>query len=134
MTKKYGSFEPRVTFNFLLNRNSSVKLSYARNAQYVHLLSNSSASLPTDVWVPTSKNVKPQLADQLAAGFFKNFNDNMFETSLEVYYKKLQHQIDYQNGAETLLNRDVESQLVMDAYTTEVLCFTLKLFLDNLEF
>ena len=110
--KKYGTLEPRITLNFILDPKSSVKLSYARNAQYVHLLSNSSASLPTDVWIPSSKNVKPQIADQLAAGFFRNFKNNMFETSVEVYYKKLQHQIDYQNGAEILLNKNVESQLV----------------------
>lgn len=110
--KKYGIIEPRATFNFILNPKNSVKFSYARNAQYVHLLSNSSASLPTDVWIPSSKNVKPQIADQLAAGFFRNFKNNIFETSIEAYYKKLQHQIDYQNGAEILLNKNVESQLV----------------------
>ena len=110
--KKYGTFEPRATFNFILNKQNSIKFSYARNAQYVHLLSNSSASLPTDVWVPSSKNVKSQVSDQLAAGYFRNFKNNMFETSVEVYYKNLKNQIDYQNGAEILLNKNVESQLV----------------------
>ena len=110
--KKYGTLEPRATFNFILNKQNSIKFSYARNAQYVHLLSNSSASLPTDLWIPSSKNVKPQVADQLAAGFFRNFKKNMFETSVEVYYKSLKNQIDYQNGAEILLNKNVESQLV----------------------
>ncbi|MEZ5106071.1 MAG: TonB-dependent receptor [Draconibacterium sp.] len=110
--QKYKEIEPRITFNVLLNKNSSLKLSYARNAQYVHLLTNSSASLPTDIWIPSSKNVKPQVADQIAAGYFRNFKNNMFETSVEVYYKDLYNQIDYQNGAEILLNQDVESQLV----------------------
>ncbi|MFB6343309.1 carboxypeptidase-like regulatory domain-containing protein [Saccharicrinis sp. FJH62] len=108
----YSNLEPRATFNFRLNTRNSVKLSYSRNAQYVHLLSNSSASLPTDVWIPSSKNVKPQIADQFALGFFRNFKDNMFETSVEVYYKNLKNQIDYQNGAELLLNKNVESQLI----------------------
>lgn len=112
IVQKYTALEPRATFNFILNKQNSVKFSYARNTQYVHLLSNSSASLPTDVWIPSSKNVKPEIADQLAAGFFRNFNENMFETSVEVYYKNLKNQIDYQNGAEILLNKNVESQLV----------------------
>ncbi|MCG6186923.1 TonB-dependent receptor [Maribellus maritimus] len=112
VVKKYKNIEPRATFNIILNKRNSIKFSYARNAQYVHLLSNSSASLPTDLWIPSSKNVKPQVADQLALGFYKNFNNNMFETSIEVYHKDLMNQIDYQNGAEILLNDDVESQLV----------------------
>lgn len=110
--KQYGVVEPRATINYILNNKSSIKVSYSRNAQYVHLLSNSSASMPTDVWIPSSKNVKPQIADQLAAGYFRNFNDNMFEASVEVYYKNLKNQIDYQNGAEIMLNKNVESQLV----------------------
>lgn len=110
--KKYGVIEPRININYIINDKSSVKISYSRNAQYVHLLSNSSASLPTDVWIPSSKNVKPQVADQIAAGYFRNFNDNMFEASAEVYYKSMKNQIDYQNGAEILLNKNVESQLV----------------------
>lgn len=121
--KRYGQFEPRATFNFVLNEQNSIKLSYARNAQYIHLLSNSSASLPTDVWIASSKNIKPQIADQFAAGFFRNFKNNMYETSIEVYYKKLQNQIDYQNGAELMFNKDVESQLVFGegrAYGTEL--------------
>lgn len=112
ISKSYRTMEPRITMNMQINKQSSVKLSYARNAQYVHLLSNSSASLPTDVWIASSKNVQPQIADQWAAGYFRNFKDNMFESSVEVYYKKLQHQIDYQNGAQLLLNEHIESQLV----------------------
>jgi outer membrane receptor protein involved in Fe transport len=87
-------------------------MSYARNAQYLHLLSNSTVSLPTDIWISSSKIVKPQIADQVALGFFRNFKDNMFESSIEVYYKNFQNQIDYQNGAEIILNENVESQLV----------------------
>ena len=119
----YGNFEPRITVNFVLNKQSSMKISYARNTQHLHLLSNSSASLPTDLWISSSKNVKPQIADQLALGFFRNFSDNMFETSIEVYYKKLQNQLDYQNGAEIIMNKKVESQLVFGdgrAYGTEL--------------
>lgn len=111
-TYSYYEAEPRVTINYILNDRNSIKLSYARNAQYIHLLSNSTASLPTDVWISSSENVKPQVADQLAIGYYRNFNDNMFESSLEVYYKDLYNQIDYKDGAELLLNEDVASQLL----------------------
>lgn len=107
-----GYLEPRLTLNYIINPESSIKASYARNAQYLHLLSNSSAALPTDLWISSSRNVKPQLADQVALGYFRNFRNNMYETSIEVYYKRLQNQIDYQNGAEIILNKYVESQLV----------------------
>lgn len=110
--QNYGNFEPRLTINYIVNDKVSVKMSYARNSQYVHLLSNSTVALPTDVWISSSKIIKPQIADQIALGFFKNFKDNMFETSAEVYYKNLQNQVDYQNGANIILNEHVESQLV----------------------
>ena len=110
--KDYGILEPRMTLNYILNNKMSFKMSYARNAQYLHLLSNSTVSLPTDIWISSSKIVKPQIADQVALGFFRNFKDNMFESSIEVYYKNFQNQIDYQNGAEIILNENVESQLV----------------------
>ncbi|RLD52768.1 MAG: hypothetical protein DRI97_14170, partial [Bacteroidetes bacterium] len=119
----YGILEPRITLNFIVDRQSSIKASYARNAQYLHLLSNSSTALPTDLWISSSKIVKPQIADQIALGYFRNFKDNMFETSVEIYYKKLQNQIDYQNGAEIIMNKKVESQLVFGdgrAYGTEL--------------
>jgi hypothetical protein len=120
--QNYGTFEPRMTLNYIVNKNLSFKMSYARNAQYMHLLSNSSVAFPTDIWISASTIVKPQIADQIALGVFKNFNDNMFETSVEVYYKNFQNQIDYQNGAEIILNKNVESQLVFGrgrAYGTE---------------
>jgi len=121
--QNYGTLEPRVTLNYIVNERMSVKMSFARNAQYMHLLSNSTAALPTDVWISSSKIVKPQIADQFALGFFENFKDNMFETSVEVYYKNFQNQIDYQNGANLILNEQVESQLVFGkgrAYGTEL--------------
>ena len=121
--QNYGTFEPRMTLSYIVNEKMSVKMSFARNAQYMHLLSNSTAALPTDVWISSSKIVKPQIADQIGFGFFRNFKDNMFEASVEVYYKNLQNQIDYQNGAEIILNKHVESQLVFGkgrAYGTEL--------------
>jgi hypothetical protein len=123
IVKDYGIPEPRITLNYIFNEKMSAKMSFARNAQYMHLLSNSTVSFPTDVWISSSKIVKPQIADQIALGFFENFNDNMFETSVEVYYKNFKNQIDYQNGANIILNEHVESQLVFGkgrAYGTEL--------------
>ncbi|MCD4789615.1 MAG: TonB-dependent receptor, partial [Bacteroidales bacterium] len=110
--KNYGYFEPRISASYMLNEKSSVKASYARNTQYIHLLSNSTSSSPTDLWLPSSSIIEPQVCDQLALGYFRNFKNNIFETSVEIYYKDMQNQIDYQNGADILLNEKVESQLV----------------------
>ncbi|MCD4832364.1 MAG: TonB-dependent receptor, partial [Bacteroidales bacterium] len=124
LVKNYGQLEPRISVNYILNEQTSVKTSYARNTQYIHLLSNATSSTPTDLWLPSSSIIKPQIADQIALGYFRNFNDNMFETSVEVYYKNLQNQIDYKNGADILLNDKVESQLVFGkghAYGVEFL-------------
>ena len=121
--QNYDILEPRITINYVVNPKTSVKMSYSRNAQYMHLLSNSTAALPTDVWISSSKIVKPQIADQFAIGLFKNLKDDMFETSIELYYKNFQNQIDYQNGATIILNEHVESQLVFGkgrAYGTEL--------------
>lgn len=111
LIQSYNGFEPRVAANILLDETSSIKASYARTSQYLHLLSNSVTSNPSDLWVPSSNNVKPQYADQVALGYFRNFNDNEFETSLELYYKNMQNQIDYKNGADLQLNPDVEALL-----------------------
>lgn len=111
----YGNFEPRFSMNIGLNKSSSIKLSYNRLAQYLHLLSNTTASSPLDVWTPSSNNIKPQIADQVAIGLFQNFGKNMFETSIEVYYKNLQNQVDYVRNADLLLNPTVEADLLIGA-------------------
>ncbi len=110
--KTYWGVEPRLALNYVLDPSASIKLSYARTNQYVQLLSNANASSPTDLWIPASENVKPQVADQIGAGFFKNFADNTFEASAEIYYKTLQNQIDYRPGAQLQFNRDVEADLL----------------------
>ncbi len=108
----HGGLEPRASLSFILTQSNSIKLGYNRNLQYLHQLSNSTTSSPTDVWVPSSNNVKPQIADQLALGFYQNLYKNMYQISLEVYYKTLQNQIDYRNGADLILNNEVEGELV----------------------
>lgn len=120
----YGGLEPRVTASYVITPEQSIKGSYARNRQYIHLLSNSTASTPTDVWIPSTNNVAPEIADQLSLGYFRNFDDNKWESSVEVYYKHLQNQIEYKNGADLFLNDNVESQLVFGtgyAYGAEFL-------------
>lgn len=110
--KTYLNIEPRFAINYILNDESSIKASYARSTQNLHLLSNSSTNNPTDVWIPSSNNVKPEIADQVSLGYFHNFEDNTYEFSAEMYYKKLQNQIDYKNGAQLNFNENVEAQLL----------------------
>jgi hypothetical protein len=108
----YGNFEPRAALNYSFNDRNSVKLSYNRMAQYIHLISNTTAATPLDVWTPSSNNVKPQIADQIALGYFRNFKDNAYEFSIEGYYKDMQNQIDYIDGANLFLNEFIEQDLL----------------------
>lgn len=112
VVKNYFNPEPRFSASYQLDSVSSVKFSYNRNTQNIHLLTNSTTSSPTDLYVMSSNNIKPEIADQISTGWFRNFDDNLFEFSAEVYYKWLQNQINYKDGAELLANQDVESQLV----------------------
>ncbi|WP_207493732.1 TonB-dependent receptor [Aridibaculum aurantiacum] len=96
--KLYGGLEPRATLRYSLNDYSSLKFAVSRNLQYIHLVSNSGTTLPTDLWVPSTENVKPQISWQYAAGYFRNFANSMFETSVELYYKNMQNQIEYREG------------------------------------
>ncbi len=108
----FGGLEPRILMNFIINDSSSIKVSYARTRQYLHLLSNTTSTTPFDLWVPSNTNVLPEIADQYTLGYFRNFANNRYETSVEVYYKNTQNQVDYRNGANLILNNKVESQLV----------------------
>lgn len=112
IVKQYGGLEPRVGLTYILNEKSSVKSSFDRNRQYLHLLSNSTSGTPIDLWIPSSNNVKPQFVDQYAAGYYRNFKDNTYESSVEVYYKDMHNQVDYKTGAELIYNENVESQLL----------------------
>lgn len=108
----YHGFEPRLSLNYTINESTSIKSSYNRMYQYLHLLSNSSGGNPTDTWLPTSNNVLPEIADQVAIGYFKNFKENAYEFSVETYYKKMQNVIDYRTGASISLNPTVEGELL----------------------
>ena len=98
VVKTYGGLEPRFSIRYGINDETSIKASVTRNLQYIHLVSNSATTLPTDLWVPSTYKVSPQQSWLYAAGLFKNFSDNMFETSVELYYKRMQNQIEYQEG------------------------------------
>ncbi|MFP5041130.1 TonB-dependent receptor [Parasediminibacterium sp. JCM 36343] len=110
--KTYLHIEPRFATSYKLNEDKSIKFSYNRNVQNLHLLSNATGSSPTDLWIGSSNNVKPEVADQVALGYYQNFKKNVYEFSAEVYYKTMQNQIDYKNGAELRANENVESQLL----------------------
>lgn len=112
LVKSYINLEPRLSASYMLDEENSFKLSYNRNTQNIHLLNNSTSNTPTDLYVMSSNNIKPEIADQVSTGWFKNFKDNTYEFSAEVYYKWLQNQIDYKDGAQLLVNQGVESQLV----------------------
>ena len=111
VVRRYFNPEPRFSASYTINDDNSLKASYSRNTQNIHLLSNSTSSTPVDLYVMSSKNIKPEIADQVSTGYFKKFDDNNYEFSAEVYYKWLQNQIDYKDGAQLLVNQDVESQL-----------------------
>jgi len=107
----YSSFEPRIAFTLLLNDVSSIKGSYSHSAQFISLAQNSTAGTPLDIWLPASLNVKPQLCDQISAGYFRNFRKNMYEVSAELYYKDLKNVIDFRDHAQLLLNQYLEGEM-----------------------
>ena len=110
--KTYINPEPRFTLNYRITDQNSFKAGYARNVQHLHILSNSTASSPSDQWIGNSYNIKPEISDQYSVGYVNTLNQNMFEMSTELYYKNLQNQLDYVDGAEVNTLADVESALL----------------------
>lgn len=96
--KSYGGLEPRMTIRYALDDESSIKAAVTRNYQYIHLVTNAGTTLPTDLWVPSTYIVRPQLSWLYSAGYFRNFSDNRFETSVEVYFKDMRNQVEYKEG------------------------------------
>ncbi|WP_350288581.1 TonB-dependent receptor [uncultured Croceitalea sp.] len=120
----FGNFEPRVSFSYLLNESSSVKAGYSRTAQYIHLLSNTSSATPLDVWTPSGRFIKPQLSDQFAIGYFRNFKDKMYSMEVEAYYKTVDNRIDYIDGSDLIGQNTIETEILngeMRAYGLELL-------------
>ncbi len=109
----YTNLEPRASLKVQTGPKSSIKASYNRMSQYIHLISNTTASNPLDVWRPTTNNIKPQIGDQYALGIFKNFGpDNDYEFSVEGYYRDTKNQIEYIDGADILINEYLEADLL----------------------
>ncbi|WP_082115810.1 TonB-dependent receptor [Hymenobacter terrenus] len=108
----YPNLEPRLSARYALSESSSLKLGYNRMVQYIHLISNTTAATPLDVWLPSTRNVKPERADQISLGYFRNFKNNAYEASAEVFGKQMDNQIDYIAGANTLLNENLEAELL----------------------
>jgi hypothetical protein len=124
--KTYPVLEPRVSMSYIYSKSASIKAAYARNAQYIHLVSNTTTSSPTDLWIPSSLNTKPEICDQISIGWFKNFKENAYEMSIETYYKSMQNQIDYRNGANLQANELIEGELLYGVGRAYGLEFILK--------
>jgi hypothetical protein len=122
--KTYGAPEYRLSLRYELPNNSSIKLSYNTTRQYIHMLSNTTAISPTDIWKLSDPNIQPQKGAQYAIGYYRNFSGNTIETSVEVYYKKIENYIDYKSGASLILNHHIETDVLNSngkAYGVELL-------------
>ncbi|KAB7531099.1 TonB-dependent receptor plug domain-containing protein [Flagellimonas olearia] len=120
----FSNLEPRVSLAYQLNELSSVKLGYSRAAQYIHLLSNTSSVTPIDVWTPSGKYIQPQLSDQFAFGYFKNFKGNVYSMEVETFYKTVDNRIDYIDGSDLIGNNTIEREILngeSKAYGVELL-------------
>ncbi|MFH4968770.1 TonB-dependent receptor [Gaetbulibacter sp. M240] len=122
--KSFFNLEPRFSLAYQLNNTSSIKASYNRMSQYLHLLSNTSSPTPLDVWTPSGKFIKPQLLDQVAVGYFRTFNQNDYSLEVESFYKTIKNRIDYIDGADLIANDAIE-QVILNgkarAYGLEIL-------------
>ena len=112
VVKTYWNLEPRVSMGYQWNSSTSVKTSYVRNVQNMHLVSNSTSSTPTDKWLSSTNIIKPEISDQVSIGYYKNLVGNKYELTIETYYKTMQNQIDYRDGADAFTNNAIESQLL----------------------
>lgn len=108
----YDALEPRLSFRYITGPSSSVKGSLTKNVQYIHLASISGGTLPTDLWLPSSRYIKPQLAYQAALGYFKNLKENAYEASVEAFYKPMENQIDFEPGANLFLADEIDRSVL----------------------
>lgn len=110
--KTYAQLEPRLTLSYQLNDISSVKAGYTRSAQYLHLLSNTTAVTPLDVWTPSGTFIKPQLSNQYSMGYYRTFNDQKYSLEIEAYYKNIDNRIDYIDGSNLIGNNTIETEIL----------------------
>ncbi|MNF29004.1 TonB-dependent Receptor Plug Domain protein [compost metagenome] len=122
--ESFNNFEPRFSLAYQLNDNQSIKASYNRMVQYLQLISNTSSPTPLDVWTPSDNFIKPQLADQVALGYFRNFKDGAYSLEVETYYKEIQNRLDYIDGADLIANKAIEQVILngqMRSYGLELM-------------
>lgn len=112
LVKTYVNLEPRIAASFQLSASAAIKASYVRNAQNLHLISNSNSASPIDRWTASTNIIKPELSDQVSLGYYKNLSGDRYELTIETYYKDLKNQIDYRNGADIYTNKPIETQLL----------------------
>ncbi len=112
VVKSFFGWAPRLSMSYALNKDASVKASFAKTYQYLHLMTSSTSSNPTDVWMPSGLNIPEQVSYQGSAGYFKNFNDGLYEFSVEAYYRTMQNVVDYKTGTRITLNPKVEKYLI----------------------
>ncbi len=110
--KNFFGWAPRLSLSYAINNESSVKFSFAKTYQYLHLMTNSTSSNPTDVWMPSGLNIPEQISYQESIGYFKNLKEGLYEFSVEAYYKKMKNMADYKTGTQISLNPEVEKYLV----------------------
>lgn len=110
---KFNYLEPRLAIAYLLNDNQSIKMSYNRMTQYLHLISNTQSPTPLDVWAPSDQFLKPQILDQIAIGYFSELNDGKYTLEIESFYKKIKNRLDYIDGADLIANNAIE-QVVLN--------------------
>ncbi|WP_125721542.1 TonB-dependent receptor [Flavobacterium ustbae] len=122
--QSYDNFEPRFSISYQLNEDQALKASYNRMAQYLQLISNTSSPTPLDVWMPSDNYIKPQLADQVALGYFRNIYNDAYSLEAETYYKKIQNRLDYIDGADLIANNAIEQVILngqMRSYGLELM-------------
>jgi hypothetical protein len=121
---KFDNLEPRFAISYVINEEQSVKASYNRMTQYLHLISNTQSPTPLDVWAPSDRYLKPQLLDQIAVGYFRNFKDDLYSLEVESFFKKIKNRVDYIDGANLIANEAIERVILNGrarAYGLEVL-------------
>ena len=120
----FSNLEPRFSTSYVLTENTSVKASYNRMVQYLQLVSNTASPTPLDIWTPSDQYIQPQIADQVAIGYFRNFKDDLYSLEVESFYKKAKNRIDYIDGADLIANNAIEQVILngqLRAYGLELM-------------
>jgi hypothetical protein len=110
--KQFNNFEPRISMRYLIDDNKSIKASFNRMYQYIHLVTNTTSPTPLDIWTPSGPYIKPQSADQFSFGYFSKLKESKYDFSIETYYKKLSNVTDFKEGADLLFREDIETQVI----------------------